>query len=386
MAPFPRRLPAAVPLLLLLGAAVASAGAEDTDGGNSRRRHSRLLFAFGNSLTDTGNGAIFPVTAGGPFTRPPYGETFFGRPSGRACNGRLVLDFLVEELKVPEPTPYLAGSTAADFAKNGANFALGGATALDQAFLASKGIKSFVPISLINETSWFQNVSKLLDASHYDERKIMAKSIFYVGEIGVNDYFAALSNNDSVDVAVSLVPHIIDTIRSALTVMIDAGARTVVITGMLPIGCEPQQLAQFAGGPAGDYDPTTGCITRFNQLAEHHNHMLRMMLRELRTKYRRRRPLTLHYADIYRPVIEAVASPASYGFGDTPLAACCGGGGGPNNFNFIAFCGTPASTTCTDPSKFVSWDGIHFTEATNRLLARKMLQELLSRGAYNVAI
>lgn len=51
-----------------------------------------------------------------------------------------------------------------------------------------------------------------------DERKIMSKSIFYVGEIGVNDYFAALSNNDSVDVAVSLVPHIIDTIRSALTV------------------------------------------------------------------------------------------------------------------------------------------------------------------------
>ena len=94
MAPFPRRLPAAVPLLLLLGAAVAHAGAEDTDGGNSRRRHSRLLFAFGNSLTDTGNGAIFPVTAGGPFTQPPYGETFFGRPSGRACNGRLVLDFL----------------------------------------------------------------------------------------------------------------------------------------------------------------------------------------------------------------------------------------------------------------------------------------------------
>jgi hypothetical protein len=54
-----------------------------------------------------------------------------------------------------------------------------------------------------------------------DERKIMAKSIFYVGEIGVNDYFAALSNNDSVDVAVSLVPHIIDTIRSALTVSVD---------------------------------------------------------------------------------------------------------------------------------------------------------------------
>jgi len=74
--------------------------------------------------------------------------------------------YAVEELKVPEPTPYLAGRTAADFV-NGANFALGGATALDQAFLATKGIKPFVPISLANETSWFQNVLQLLDASDY---------------------------------------------------------------------------------------------------------------------------------------------------------------------------------------------------------------------------
>jgi len=47
----------------------------------------------------------------------------------------------------------------------------------------------------------------------------LASSVFYLGEIGVNDYFIALSNN-TVDVAVSLVPHIIDTIRSALTVSI----------------------------------------------------------------------------------------------------------------------------------------------------------------------
>jgi len=160
--------------------------------------------------------------------------------------------------------------------------------------------------------------------------------------------------------------------------MIAAGARTLVVTGMLPIGCEPQQLALFPGGP-GDYDPTTGCITRFNVLAEHHNHRLRMMLRELRSNYGR--SLTLLYADIYRPVLKAIASPALYGFGDTPLAACCGGGGGPNNFNFIAFCGTPASTTCADPSKFVSWDGIHFTEAANRFIARNMIKGLLSRAA-----
>ncbi|KXG38612.1 hypothetical protein SORBI_3001G258500 [Sorghum bicolor] len=190
-------------------------------------------------------------------------------------------------------------------------------------------------------------------------------SVFYVGEIGVNDYFVALSNN-SVDVAVSLVPHIIDTIRSALTTMIAAGARTVVVSvsGMLPNRLRAAEA---------------GCITRFiNALAEHHNHMLRMMLRELRSNYGR--SLTLLYADMYRPVVKAMASPALYGFGDRPLATCCAGGAGPNNFNFIAFCGTPASTTCADPSKFVSWDGIHFTEAANRFFARNMIKGLLSRG------
>ncbi|WVZ58780.1 hypothetical protein U9M48_009011 [Paspalum notatum var. saurae] len=376
MVPFPASLlPAAVPLLLiilLVAVEPQAAYADDTDGDRDRMRYSRV-FAFGNSLTDTGNAAVFPVTAGGPFTMPPYGETFFGHPSGRASNGRLIVDFLVEGLKVPQPTPYLTGRTAADFL-NGTNFAVGGATALDPAFLASKGIMSFVPISLSNETSWFENVVRLLkSSSDYDQhRKTMASSVFYVGEIGVNDYFFALSNN-SVNVAASLVPHVVGAIRSALTIMIAAGARTVAVSGMLPIGCEPQQLALFPGGP-GDYDPATGCIARFNELAELHNLALKRMLGELRLAYPGR---SLLYADIYRPVVSAVASPASYGFGDTPLAACCGGGGGPYNFNFSTFCATPGSTACADPSKFVSWDGIHFTEAANRFITRDMLKRLL---------
>ena len=96
MAPFSSRLLHGVwPLLLILvGAAAAvttAVHADDTDG--YRRRHARL-FAFGNSLTDTGNAAIFPATAGGPSTSPPYGETYFGHPSGRASDGRLIVDFL----------------------------------------------------------------------------------------------------------------------------------------------------------------------------------------------------------------------------------------------------------------------------------------------------
>lgn len=64
------------------------------------------------------------------------------------------------------------------------------------------------------------------------------------------------------------------------------------------------------------------------------------------------------------------------GFGDTPLAACCGGGNA-YNFDFAAFCTLPASTVCADPSKYVSWDGIHYTEAVNKFVARSMLRGVL---------
>ncbi|EAY78349.1 hypothetical protein OsI_33438 [Oryza sativa Indica Group] len=379
-APFPRRLLLSLLLGVLVVAVVAAADVESSAGGGGGRRHSprrtrySRVFSFGDSLTDTGNAAILPATAGGPFTRPPYGMTFYHHPTGRASDGRLVIDFLVKALGLPEPTPYLAGKTAADF-RRGVNFAVGGATALDPAFLKSRGMTSSVPVSLSNETRWFQDVLQLLGASAHEKHTIAASSIFYFGEIGFNDYSFALSaGNGTVDVAASLVPDIIAVIRSAVTAVIAAGARTVVVAGMIPIGCEPEMLALFPGGAGNYYDPASGCITRFNDLAELHNRELQRALHELR----RAHPgaTAVRYADLYGPVAAAVASPKEYGFGSSPLAACCGSGGEPYNFNanFTGFCATQGSTVCADgPSSSVSWDGIHYTEATNKLVARAIL-------------
>ncbi|XP_052134403.1 GDSL esterase/lipase At1g28600-like [Oryza glaberrima] len=339
-------------------------------------RYSRM-FSFGDSLTDTGNAAILPVTAGGPFTRPPYGMTFFHHPAGRASDGRLVIDFLVEALGLPEPTPYLAGKAAAEF-RRGANFAVGGATALDPAFLKSRGITSFVPVSLGNETRWFEDVLHLLaGASAHQKRMIAASSVFYFGEIGFNDYSFALSaGNGTVEAAASLVPEIIAVIRSAVAAVMAAGARTVVVAGMIPIGCEPEMLALFPSDAGDYYDPASGCIARFNRLAELHNRELQRALHELRRAHPGAAAAIVRYADLYGPVAAAIASPGEYGFGSSPLAACCGSGGEPYNFNanFTGFCATPGSTVCADgPSSSVSWDGIHYTEATNKLVARAIL-------------
>jgi GDSL-like Lipase/Acylhydrolase len=48
------------------------------------------VFNFGDSNSDTGG----RVASGLESISPPYGVTFFGRPSGRFCDGRLIIDFL----------------------------------------------------------------------------------------------------------------------------------------------------------------------------------------------------------------------------------------------------------------------------------------------------
>ena len=51
------------------------------------------IFAFGASMTDTGNQqAAFPYATVAQ-TSLPYGETYFKKPANRYSNGRLVIDF-----------------------------------------------------------------------------------------------------------------------------------------------------------------------------------------------------------------------------------------------------------------------------------------------------
>ncbi|GJN20496.1 hypothetical protein PR202_gb07881 [Eleusine coracana subsp. coracana] len=90
------------PRLLIVELAVAIVIGHAAGGGHGLLAHYDRVFSFGNSLTDTGNGAILPATAGGPSTRPPYGETYFHHPSGRASDGRLIIDFIGTDRMVPD--------------------------------------------------------------------------------------------------------------------------------------------------------------------------------------------------------------------------------------------------------------------------------------------
>jgi hypothetical protein len=54
------------------------------------------IFSFGDSFADTvNNPVVFAQNAvPDPVTLAPYGSIFFGRPTGRNSNGRLIIDFI----------------------------------------------------------------------------------------------------------------------------------------------------------------------------------------------------------------------------------------------------------------------------------------------------
>ena len=62
----------------------------------------------------------------------------------------------------------------------------------------------------------------------------------------------------------------------------------------------------------------------------------------------------------------------SAGFTAGALTVCCGGGG-TYNYNSSAPCGYPQASACDDPSKYVSWDGVHLTEEAYKLISSGLL-------------
>ena len=154
--------------------------------------------------------------------------------------------------------------------------------------------------------------------------------------------------------------------------LIGLGARTVVVPGNFPTGCNPGYLAQFQTNDTAQYD-SMGCLRWPNGLSELHNRALKAELAELR---RRHPGVALVYADYYAAAMDITADPRKHGFGGAPLVPCCGGGG-PYNTNLTAHCGASTSTTCRHPYEAVSWDGFHFTDHAYQVIADGVL-----RGAY----
>ncbi|KAK2972200.1 hypothetical protein RJ640_030745 [Escallonia rubra] len=330
------------------------------------------VYAFGDSYTDTGNAhflGTLPSFTGSK--NSPYS-------TNRLCDGRLVVDFLCDALALPPLPPYKATTTLNS--TSGVNFALAGSTTLSRDFFANYKFGDFplwkdVPLSIQTQIDWFNRFHTGIECKGKDAdacRAKMKNTLFWIGEIGVSDY--AINIGSSVS-ARYLTEKTVTNVCKLIQTLLDNGATYIVVQGLPPVGCFPLAVSAC---PVVQMSKA-GCDVIVNSAIMIHNEILEKNLEKFQKRYPDR---TIIYADFWNAYLTVLMNPPKFGFED-PFKACCGAGGGKYNFKSHSLCGSPGTSTCKDPSKYISWDGIHLTEAMYKQVADLFLNQGFCRPSFD---
>lgn len=331
----------------------------------------KAIFNFGDSNSDTGGfWAAFPAQTG------PFGMTYFKRPTGRATDGRLIVDFLAQAIGIPFLSPYLQ-SIGSDF-RHGANFAtLASTVRYPQTSLYVSGLS---PFSLGVQLRQLKDFKVRVDQLHSSSsgsglppRDIFGKSL-YTFYIGQNDFTSELKDMWTGRVE-KVMPDVVYEIANTVKEVYGIGGRTFWILNMAPVGCYPALLVQLRHNTS-DLDKFR-CLKPINNAVVRYNQMLKNKLAETRPSLP---GASVIVVDVYSLMLKLFRYPRRYGL-HYGVKACCGYGGGKYNFHKQVYCGNSkvingkkiTATACKNPCDYVSWDGIHATEVANKLITAVIL-------------
>jgi len=261
------------------------------------------IVAFGDSLSDTGNDFI---ASGGTSPAPPYYE-------GRFSNAPNWIDDLAAKLGVPDPQPSLAGGT---------NYAYGGATATS--------INQGVP-------DLGQQVQQYLTASPTANPHAL-----YTVLMGANDFFGGVNNASGPANAVN----------AALTSLIGAGAKNILVSYLPPQGVTPLIQSE---GPAA--------VAAINALDVAFNNDISADVIALRAA---NPGVTLSVLDLYSSTNAIIANPGAYGFTNTT----------DEGIN------APPGTNL---NQYLFWDDVHPTAAGHELIADNAFAALPEPSTFTMA-
>ncbi|KAK9165101.1 hypothetical protein Scep_000292 [Stephania cephalantha] len=320
------------------------------------------LFAFGDSIVDTGNNNHLATVIKCNF--PPYGRDFQGGlPTGRFCNGKTPADFIAQSLGIKELLPaYLDPNLKPADLLTGVCFA-SGAAGYDP--LTAKVVNVLglsVQINMFKEYIW------RLKAMVGEERSasILSNSLYVVvagSDDIANTYLGTPFRKFKYDIP-AYTDLMVRGASSFIQELYDLGARRIGVFSAPPLGCLPSQRTLRGG-------KQRKCVDGPNQAALLFNSELSAAIARFNRKYSEARAV---YIDTYTSLLQIINNPHSYGFEEVSKG-CCGTG----KIEVVILCNklSPGGT-CPDPSKYVFWDSFHPTEKTYQIL----VDELLKKYAY----
>ncbi|AET01439.2 GDSL esterase/lipase At3g27950 [Medicago truncatula] len=309
------------------------------------------IYNFGDSNSDTGAGYATMAAV-----EHPNGISFFGSISGRCCDGRLILDFISEELELPYLSSYL-NSVGSNY-RHGANFAV--ASAPIRPIIAGLTYLGFQ----VSQFILFKSHTKILFDQLSDKRtepplrsgvprtEDFSKAIYTI-DIGQNDIGYGLQKpNSSEEEVRRSIPDILSQFTQAVQKLYNEEARVFWIHNTGPIECIPYYYFFYPHkNEKGNLD-ANGCVKPHNELAQEYNRQLKDQVFQLRRMF----PLAkFTYVDVYTVKYTLISNARNQGFVN-PLEFCCGSYQG----NEIHYCGkksikngTVYGIACDDSSTYI---------------------------------
>ncbi|VAH78684.1 unnamed protein product [Triticum turgidum subsp. durum] len=292
-------------LVVLLAVVLAAAAAGEADAAKAKGKAKgkyRALFNFGDSLADAGNLIANGVPDILATARLPYGQTYFGKPTGRCSDGRLVIDHLGELLPLLPPSK----ANRSDLS-HGANFAITGATALDTPYFEARGLGAVVWNSgaLMTQIQWFRDLKPFFCNARSSMPTRCSSSASSVATTTTRPCLpgrASQRRTSSCRMSSRASP-------MASKELIAEGAVDLIVPGVMPTGCFPVYL-NMLDMPAHEYGARSGCIRQYNTFSWVHNAHLKRALEKLRPKYPNVRII---YGDYYTPVVQFMLQPEKFG-------------------------------------------------------------------------
>ncbi|KAK1580916.1 hypothetical protein Q3G72_001318 [Acer saccharum] len=262
------------------------------------------VFNFGDSNSDTGE----LIASGIESINPPYGEIYFHNPSGRYCDGRIIIDFLMDAMDLPFLNAYLDSIGIPSFRK-GCNFAAAGSTILPAT------ATSVSPFSFGIQVSQFlrfkSQVLELLAKGKKLAKYLPAEDYFrkglYMFDIGQNDLAGAFYSK-TFDQIVASIPTVLLEFENGLKKLYDQGARNFWVHNTGPLGCIPQNVAKFGSDPLKLDEQ--GCVSGHNQAAKLFNLQLHALCKKLQGDFT---DSNITYVDIYTIKSNLIANYSRYG-------------------------------------------------------------------------
>ncbi|KAH7845043.1 hypothetical protein Vadar_034556 [Vaccinium darrowii] len=172
----------------------------------------------------------------------------------------------------------------------------------------------------------------------------------YTLDIGQNDCYQALFGYPT-----PVIPDLINNFTAALQSLYDEGGRAFWIHNVGPNGCLPFIRRKILGQKQETLDKN-GCVNSLNEIVMEYNKQLKDRVIKLRADLP---DASITYVDVYTVKYNLISNAKSLGF-TGPFTQCI------------------YNTTCENPSMHISWDGVHYTEAANHIVAKDILNGSLS--------